>query len=153
LPSPLLADWMESPRPAVQARRRSRSGRATSPGGRATHGSPAASALSARASVLAHAGPSLASDKGGAHATATDPARSSVWLPARMHRESMLETLEDRVGLSWPTERPLPSGTRSLELQNQCPFRAYAELRLGSGELGVPEPGVAPDLRGQLLHA
>ena len=32
-------------------------------------------------------------------------------------------------------------GRCSLELQNQCPFRAYAELRLGSGELGVPEPG------------
>jgi ATP-dependent helicase/nuclease subunit B len=81
------------------------------------------------------------------------PARPSVWLPARMHREGLLETLDDPAGLAWPVERPLPSGTRSLELQNQCPFRAYAELRLGSTELGVPEPGVAPDLRGQLLHA
>jgi RecB family exonuclease len=70
-----------------------------------------------------------------------------------MHREGLLETLDDAVGLTWPVERPLPSGTRSLELQNQCPFRAYAELRLGSTELGVPELGVAPDLRGQLLHA
>jgi ATP-dependent helicase/nuclease subunit B len=47
----------------------------------------------------------------------------------------------------------LPAGTRSLELQNLCGFRAYSELRLGSSELGVPEPGVAPDVRGQLLHA
>src|SRR6185437_4278482 len=38
------------------------------------------------------------------------------------------------------------------ELQNQCPFHAYAELRLGSQELGVPEPGIAPDARGKLLH-
>ncbi len=44
------------------------------------------------------------------------------------------------------------SGTRSVELQNLCPFRAYAELRLGSSQLESPEPGVAPDIRGKLLH-
>ncbi len=78
---------------------------------------------------------------------------SSIWLPARVHREGMLETFEDIVGPAWPIEKPLPSGTRSLELQNQCPFRAYAELRLGSTPLDAPEPGIAADLRGQLLHA
>ena len=77
----------------------------------------------------------------------------SLWLPTRMHREGMLETLDDAVGLGWPIEQPLPSGTRSLELQNQCPFRAYAELRLGSTPLDAPEPGIAADVRGQLLHA
>ena len=77
----------------------------------------------------------------------------ALWLPMRMHREGMLESLEDSVGTVWPTQKPLPSGTRSLELQNQCPFRAYAELRLGSTPLDAPEPGVAADLRGQLLHA
>ncbi|HVW71037.1 MAG TPA: PD-(D/E)XK nuclease family protein, partial [Steroidobacteraceae bacterium] len=76
----------------------------------------------------------------------------SIWLPMRLHRDGMLETIED-VGCSWPVEKPLPAGTRSLELQNQCPFRAYAELRLGSLPLDAPEPGVAADLRGQLLHA
>ena len=81
------------------------------------------------------------------------PARSSLWLPMRIHREGMLETFDDGVGIVWPIEKPLPSGTRSLELQNQCPFRAYAELRLGSTPLDAPEPGVAADLRGQLLHA
>jgi ATP-dependent helicase/nuclease subunit B len=65
----------------------------------------------------------------------------------------MLESFEDAVGPAWPIEQPLPSGTRSLELQNQCPFRAYAELRLGSTPLDAPEPGIAADLRGQLLHA
>ena len=77
----------------------------------------------------------------------------AMWLPMRLHREDMLESLKDTVGKVWPTEKPLPSGTRSLELQNQCPFRAYAELRLGSTPLDAPEPGVAADLRGQLLHA
>jgi len=79
-------------------------------------------------------------------------ARTPVWLPARLHRPGLLTSWRDDVGVAWSPQLPLPSGTRSLELQNQCPFRAYAELRLGSQELGVPEPGIAPDQRGQLLH-
>lgn len=79
--------------------------------------------------------------------------RGPIWLPARLHRPGLLAEWRDDVGVKWSSPLPLPSGTRSLELQNQCPFRAYAELRLGSQELGVPEPGIAPDARGQLLHA
>jgi len=78
---------------------------------------------------------------------------SAGWLAERIHRPNMLEFLEDSMGVPWPVGQTLPAGTRSLELQNLCGFRAYAELRLGSTELGVPEPGVAPDERGQLLHA
>jgi len=97
--------------------------------------------------------PLLAEWTGTADASLMPSAPRELWLPMRIHREGMLESLEDSVGLVWPTEKPLPSGTRSLELQNQCPFRAYAELRLGSTPLDAPEPGVAADLRGQLLHA
>jgi probable DNA repair protein len=79
--------------------------------------------------------------------------RGLSWLPQLMHRPDMLECFEDTMGIPWPAGQTLPAGTRSLELQNLCGFRAYAELRLGSTELGVPEPGVAPDVRGQLLHA
>ncbi|HEY6514671.1 MAG TPA: PD-(D/E)XK nuclease family protein [Steroidobacteraceae bacterium] len=79
--------------------------------------------------------------------------RNSVWLPARLHRRGLLTEWWDDVGLAWSPELPLPSGARSLELQNQCPFRAYAELRLGSLKLGMPEPGIEPDARGRLLHA
>jgi len=79
--------------------------------------------------------------------------RGSIWLPARLHRPGLLTEWRDEAGVPWSSQQPLPSGTRSLELQNQCPFRAYAELRLGSQQLGVPEPGIAPDARGQLLHA
>jgi ATP-dependent helicase/nuclease subunit B len=79
--------------------------------------------------------------------------REPIWLPARLHRSGLLTEWRDDVGLAWSPQRSLPSGTRSIELQNQCPFRAYAELRLGSRELGAPEPGIAPDARGQLLHA
>ena len=74
------------------------------------------------------------------------------WLPVRLHRPDLTEPWSD-VGLPWPQAQPLPSGTRSLELQNQCPFRAYAELRLGAIEPAASEPGVAPDFRGRLLHA
>ncbi|HZO21600.1 MAG TPA: PD-(D/E)XK nuclease family protein [Steroidobacteraceae bacterium] len=81
---------------------------------------------------------------------ATD--RAAVWLAARLHRPNRLECIDDP-GLAWPAGQLLPSGTRSLELQNLCAFRAYAELRLGSKPMETPEPGVALDVRGQLLHA
>ena len=96
--------------------------------------------------------PLLAQWMGGGEEAHTHGGQTSVWLPLRAHREALLETLDDFTGPAWPIERPLPSGTRSLELQNQCPFRAYAELRLGSAPLDAPEPGIAADLRGQLLH-
>ena len=78
---------------------------------------------------------------------------AGVWLAQRMHRDSLLERLEDTRGPSWSALETLPSGTRSLELQNLCAFRAYAELRLGACELDEPQRGVPPDMRGQLLHA
>ncbi len=74
------------------------------------------------------------------------------WLPERMHRAGQLEPWRD-AGVPWDGPAALPSGTRTLELQNACPFRAYAELRLGCEPLGASEPGVPSDLRGRLLHA
>ena len=79
-------------------------------------------------------------------------AAPSVWLPQRLRREGLTELVEDTGGRQWDVARSLPSGTRSVELQNLCPFRAYAELRLGSAPVEAPEPGVAPDVRGKLLH-
>lgn len=76
-----------------------------------------------------------------------------LWLPARLRREAQTECLSDLAGLPWRTPAPLPRGTRSLELQNQCPFRAYAELRLGSVRAEVHEPGIPARHRGVLLHA
>jgi ATP-dependent helicase/nuclease subunit B len=133
LPSPLLAEWLPEERATSPARSRQS----------ATEGTPIGAYPLARPQS-SDAGPPLSSP-------ATLPA--STWLAVRVHREGLLETFEDPVGPTWPIEQPLPSGTRSLELQNQCPFRAYAELRLGSMPLDAPEPGIAADLRGQLLHA
>lgn len=44
-------------------------------------------------------------------------------------------------------------GARLLELQAQCPFRAFAELRLGARALDEPAPGVDRRIRGLALHA
>jgi len=83
----------------------------------------------------------------------TTRTRGARWLADLMHRPARREFTEGEFGSVWPVARDLPGGTRSIELQNTCPFRAYAELRLGSSELGAPEPGVRADTRGRLLHA
>ena len=86
--------------------------------------------------------------------TAPEPLpRRAAWLPARLHREGLTESLVDATGRPWTAALPLPRGTRSLDLQNQCPFRAYAELRLGCTRRERVEPGIAPNRRGELLHA
>ncbi len=55
-------------------------------------------------------------------------------------------------GLPWPAPMPLPAGTRAIELQSRCPFRAYAQLRLGAEPVETPVPGITPRERGRLLH-
>jgi ATP-dependent helicase/nuclease subunit B len=80
------------------------------------------------------------------------PAIQPHWLPQRLRREGGTETVSDLAGLPWSPAQRLPRGTRTIELQNQCPFRAYAELRLGSLRPESPEPGVPPQDRGRLLH-
>jgi ATP-dependent helicase/nuclease subunit B len=77
----------------------------------------------------------------------------SVWLPLGLHREACLEAREDTSGAPFTAHGPLPAGTRALTLQNDCAFRAYAELRLGARASETAEPGVPMDQRGLLLHA
>lgn len=61
------------------------------------------------------------------------------------------ETFDDS-GSPWPVAVPLPAGTRSIDRQARCPFRAYAELRLAALPLETPRPGVDPRERGRLMH-
>ncbi|MBS0389317.1 MAG: PD-(D/E)XK nuclease family protein, partial [Proteobacteria bacterium] len=56
------------------------------------------------------------------------------------------------VALAWNRGQPLPGGTRTLELQSLCPFRAAAELRLGAVPVIEPVPGLDRRERGQILH-
>jgi ATP-dependent helicase/nuclease subunit B len=74
------------------------------------------------------------------------------WLPARLHRPGRSESLIDVRGLPWDAAQPLPRGVRALDLQNQCAFRAYAELRLGSVRAQRTDPGIPANRRGELLH-
>jgi ATP-dependent helicase/nuclease subunit B len=72
--------------------------------------------------------------------------------PQLIRASRRLETFIDEVGDGWPEAVPLPSGTRAIELQSRCPFRAYAQLRLGAEPLESPVPGITPRERGRLLH-
>lgn len=67
--------------------------------------------------------------------------------------ETNLEAFVDPRGAQWDTRRPLPRGSRAIELSLQCPFRAFAELRLGATALEPPRAGIDPRERGRLLHA
>jgi ATP-dependent helicase/nuclease subunit B len=46
----------------------------------------------------------------------------------------------------------VPGGARVLELQSQCAFRAFAELRLSAAPLEEPQAGFDRRLRGIVLH-
>ncbi len=68
-------------------------------------------------------------------------------------RESrLIESYQDEPGAPWAEGQPLPAGTRAIELQSRCPFRAYAQLRLGADPLEAPVPGITPRERGRMLH-
>jgi probable DNA repair protein len=45
-----------------------------------------------------------------------------------------------------------PGGTRVFELQSNCPFHAFAELRLGAVRLDEPEPGIRAKDRGKVIE-
>lgn len=52
-----------------------------------------------------------------------------------------------------PLEPAAARGTsRLFELQAQCPFRAFAEFRLGASVVEEPAPGIDRRTRGQVLH-
>lgn len=63
-----------------------------------------------------------------------------------------LEALDDRVAPAVAADFVPRGGTRILELQAKCPFRAFAEIRLGAKSLEVSEAGLNPRDRGSLLH-
>ncbi|MBS0366621.1 MAG: PD-(D/E)XK nuclease family protein [Proteobacteria bacterium] len=82
-----------------------------------------------------------------------DAPPGDVWLPGRLHRDGLTGTFLDETGTAWASARPLPRGTRTLDLQNTCPFRAYAELRLGCTQPEEPQPGIDSRQRGIFIHA
>ncbi|HVX67561.1 MAG TPA: PD-(D/E)XK nuclease family protein, partial [Bryobacteraceae bacterium] len=70
----------------------------------------------------------------------------------RVRQAGSTESLSDRAAPAVPGETWSRGGARLFQFQAACPFRAFAELRLGAGPLEHPEPGLDPRLRGTLLH-
>jgi ATP-dependent helicase/nuclease subunit B len=73
-------------------------------------------------------------------------------LIASLRASARLEARPPERALNWPLQRALPRGTRALELQAACPFRALAELRLDAAPLSEPRPGLDLRERGRVLH-
>ena len=69
-----------------------------------------------------------------------------------MHRSARLEEFDDQ--RAPPVARPavLRGGATAFRLQSLCPFRAFAQQRLGARPLEKPEPGIPARLRGNLVH-
>ncbi len=64
---------------------------------------------------------------------------------------SALEVMDDHYGPACG-DAALRGGTFLFKLQAACPFKAFAELRLGARALEEPEPGLNALDRGRLLH-
>jgi len=78
------------------------------------------------------------------------PAAAAV--SARVRASRRIETVPDAAGAPWGGGARLPAGTRLIELQSRCAFRAHAELRLAAAALETARPGIDPRERGRLLH-
>ncbi|MXY49834.1 MAG: hypothetical protein F4Y38_11150 [Gemmatimonadetes bacterium] len=65
--------------------------------------------------------------------------------------DSTLEILHDHYGPACD-DVALRGGTFLFKLQGACPFKAFAELRLGARALEEPEPGLTALDRGRLIH-
>jgi probable DNA repair protein len=80
---------------------------------------------------------------------------------------TQLQSQLSRIGIIQPSEHDLSlatqapallenervkQGTRSIQLQAACPFRAFAEVRLGAKPILKNKLGLGPEIRGEILH-
>jgi probable DNA repair protein len=65
---------------------------------------------------------------------------------------ALLEESKDTTAPSLPVDQRVRGGTSVLSWQSQCPFRAFATVRLQASEWKEPEPGLSPMERGTALH-
>ena len=63
-----------------------------------------------------------------------------------------LDSLCDESGPALAKGVEARGGTRILEFQSACPFRAFFELRLGAREIESPQPGLDNRQRGTIVH-
>jgi probable DNA repair protein len=93
----------------------------------------------------------VAPPRGRDDAFAAPPALADPLLSA-VHRGVVREVRPAQGARPWDRRRELPHGTRTLELQSLCPFRAAAELRLDAAPVAEPVPGLDRRERGNILH-
>lgn len=74
----------------------------------------------------------------------------SVWRDVIYAQAQKEEILHDKAPSMKTT--PVKGGSRILELQAACPFRAFAELRLHASPLGKVQMGLNAMERGNLVH-
>jgi ATP-dependent helicase/nuclease subunit B len=80
-------------------------------------------------------------------------ALDNVTAYAESVRESrVMEQMVDEQGPPLGAEAWQRGGTKVFQYQSTCPFRAFAELRLGAEELDTPVPGLDLRRRGTLVH-
>ncbi|MFH1573025.1 MAG: PD-(D/E)XK nuclease family protein [Acidobacteriota bacterium] len=70
-----------------------------------------------------------------------------------IQRSRAVEDLTDEQGPPLGEAAWQRGGTRVFQYQSGCPFRAFAQLRLGAEELESPAPGLDARQRGILVHA
>ncbi len=78
------------------------------------------------------------------------------WVSYRecIHRAAgAIDIVEDTWAPPVPEGTHVRGGTSVFKQQAACPFRAYAEYRLGATALNEPEPGLDAAERGSVLHA
>jgi ATP-dependent helicase/nuclease subunit B len=84
---------------------------------------------------------------------ATDYSPEATYRPlAALWTGAETEPLVDDAGIPWNRALQVVGGVKTLELQAECGFHAYGELRLNARVLEDPEPGIDPRDRGDLLH-
>ena len=74
-----------------------------------------------------------------------------VGYPEQLQRSSLMETIQDHRAPPCG-DAPFRAGTSLFKLQAACPFRAFAEVRLGARAPDRPAPGLNALDRGQLVH-
>ncbi len=80
-----------------------------------------------------------------------EPPPAMLWRDL-LHRAGRLEEAADRQPPPLPPRTLARGGTSLFKLQAACPFRAFAELRLGARPLEKIQPGLDARQRGTLMH-
>lgn len=79
-------------------------------------------------------------------------AQHDSWMNV-IHVTQAIEERDDHQAPPLAAGTPVSGGAGVLKQQAACPFRAFAEYRLGAKPLPVADVGLSPGERGQLLHA